>query len=65
MTIPAEKPFITLSGSDAKNTVITWNDSAKSKGGTYNTATVTVHASDFTATKITIQVRYLNRLLIS
>ena len=59
MTIPAEKPFISLNGLDALNTVITWNDSANSDHGTYISATVTVYASDFIARKITIQVRYL------
>eukprot|EP00253_Pinus_taeda_P007511 PITA_07511 len=58
VTIPAEKPFITLSGLDAKNTVITWNDSAKLCKGTYYSATVSVYASDFTARKITIQNSY-------
>eukprot|EP00253_Pinus_taeda_P026480 PITA_26480 len=55
VTIPAEKPFITLIGMDAKSTIITWNDSAESTGGTYNSATVTVLASDFTAKQIAIQ----------
>lgn len=60
MTIPAEKPFIILSGSGANNSFITWNDNAKSNGGTYYCATVSVFASDFTARYITIQVfRYL------
>jgi len=58
VTIPAEKPFVRLSGSDANSTVITWNDSAKSSGGTYYSATVSVYASDFTATKITIKNSY-------
>ena len=47
--VPAEKPFITLVGSDANNTIITWNDSAKSTAGTDFTATVTVLAADFIA----------------
>eukprot|EP00253_Pinus_taeda_P008082 PITA_08082 len=58
VTIPANKPFITLSGLDAQNTVITWNDSAKSSNGTVYSATVTVYASDFTARNITIQNSY-------
>lgn len=56
VTIPADKPFIVLSGSGANNTVITWNDSAKSSGGTFYSATVSVFASDFMARYITIQV---------
>ena len=58
MTVPAEKPFITLVGSDANNTIITWNDSAKSTAGTDFTATVTVLAADFIARQITIQNTY-------
>eukprot|EP00253_Pinus_taeda_P008730 PITA_08730 len=58
VTIPAEKPFITLSGSDAQKTVIIWNDCAKSSGGTYYSATLSVYASDFTARNITIQNSY-------
>lgn len=58
VTIPADKPFIILSGSGANNTVITWNDSAKSSGGTYYSATVSVYASDFMARYITIQNSY-------
>lgn len=58
VTIPAEKPFIILSGTTANNTVITWNDNAKSTGGTYYSATVSVFASDFMARYITIQNSY-------
>eukprot|EP00253_Pinus_taeda_P012270 PITA_12270 len=58
VTIPAEKPFIILTGTTANNTVITWNDSAKSTGGTYYSATVSVFASDFMARYITIQNSY-------
>jgi len=58
VTIPAEKPFVRVSGSDANSTVISWNDSAKSSGGTYYSATVSVYASDFTARKITITNSY-------
>eukprot|EP00253_Pinus_taeda_P007155 PITA_07155 len=55
VTIPADKPFIVLSGSGANNTVITWNDSVESSGGTFYSATVSVFASDFMAKYITIQ----------
>jgi pectin methylesterase-like acyl-CoA thioesterase len=65
VTISEDKPFITLRGSGAKSTVITWNDNAKSSGGTYNSGTVSVLASDFIARDITIEVRYFNCLLIS
>ena len=56
--IPAEKLFIILSGSGANNTIITWNDSEKSSGGTYYCATVYVFASDFMARYITIPNSY-------
>jgi pectin methylesterase-like acyl-CoA thioesterase len=58
VNIPADKPFITLVGSDAQNTIITWNDSAKSSSGTYYSATVSVYASDFVARDITIENSY-------
>lgn len=66
VTIPKEKPFITLKGSGAKNTVISWNADAQSSGGTYNSGTVTVLASDFKARDITFEViSYVNCLLKS
>eukprot|EP00253_Pinus_taeda_P023601 PITA_23601 len=55
VTIPKRKPFITLSGSDAKSTIISWNDTARSANGTFFSATVTVSASDFIARDITIE----------
>lgn len=58
VTIPAEKPFIILSGLNASSTIITWNDNAQSTGGTFYSATVTVFASDFIARYITIQNSY-------
>lgn len=58
VTVPAAKTFIILSGVSANNTIITWNDSATSTGGTFYSATVTVFASDFIARYITIQNSY-------
>lgn len=58
VNIPADKPFITLVGSGAQNTIITWNDNAKSSSGTYYSATVSVYASDFVARDITIENSY-------
>lgn len=58
VAIPAEKPFIILSGSSANTTIISWNDNAQSTGGTFYSATVTVSASDFIARYITIQNSY-------
>jgi pectin methylesterase-like acyl-CoA thioesterase len=43
VTIPAKKLFIILSGSGANNTIITWNDSEKSSGGTYYCTTMYVY----------------------
>ncbi|GLJ39180.1 hypothetical protein SUGI_0798720 [Cryptomeria japonica] len=58
VTIPVEKPYIILSGRNASNTVITWNENAGATGGTYFCATMTVLASDFVARFITIQNSY-------
>lgn len=50
--VPADKPFITLSGTEASNTIIT-----SSEGGDITESpTVTVLASDFVARYLTIQV---------
>eukprot|EP00253_Pinus_taeda_P001067 PITA_01067 len=56
--IPLGMSHITLTGSGSDTTVITWNDDARSSGGTFLTATVNVLASDFTARDITIQNSY-------
>lgn len=52
VTVPADKPFITISGTKAAQTVITWNDSEN----IFECATFTVLASDFVARYLTIQV---------
>ncbi|KAL9234699.1 hypothetical protein vseg_009537 [Gypsophila vaccaria] len=54
ITIPADKPLITLSGRNAETTVITWNDS----GDIIKSATFTVLASDFVGRHLTIQNTY-------
>nr|XP_043616019.1 putative pectinesterase 11 [Erigeron canadensis] len=51
---PAEKPFITLSGTEGSNTTITWNDS----GEIFESPTLSVMASDFVARYLTIQVSF-------
>ncbi|PWA51996.1 pectinesterase 11 [Artemisia annua] len=51
LVVPADKPFITLSGTDASNTIITWNDG----GRIFDSATLSVMASDFVAIALTIQ----------
>ncbi|KAK9940576.1 hypothetical protein M0R45_017230 [Rubus argutus] len=43
VTVPADKPFITISGTKAADTVITWNDS----GEIFDSPTFSVLASDF------------------
>lgn len=52
VVVPANKPFITISGRRAADTIISWNDSKN----TYNSATLAVLASDFVGRYLTIQV---------
>ncbi|MQL97140.1 hypothetical protein Taro_029823 [Colocasia esculenta] len=55
--VPVDKPFITLSGTNATstaNTIITWSDG----GNTFQSATVTILASDFVGRYLTIQNTY-------
>ncbi|KAJ6402820.1 hypothetical protein OIU84_014849 [Salix udensis] len=51
IVVPADKPFITLSGTQPSNTTITWNDG----GNIMDSPTLTVLASDFVARYLTIQ----------
>lgn len=50
--VPADKPYVTLSGSDAFKTIITWNDT----GEIYDSPTMAVLASSFVGRYLTIQV---------
>ena len=52
LQVPADKPFITLSGTLASNTIITWGDS----GEIIQSATLSVFASYFVARSLTVQV---------
>lgn len=52
IAVPADKPFITLSGTHAKSTIITWNEG----WNTMESPTVSVLASDFVGRHLTIQV---------
>ncbi|MBA0757734.1 hypothetical protein Gotri_020802 [Gossypium trilobum] len=52
--VPANKPFITISGSNPNATVITWNDG----GNIFESPTFSVLASDFVAQYLTIQNTY-------
>ncbi|KAI9182450.1 hypothetical protein LWI28_025512 [Acer negundo] len=51
IVVPADKPFITVSGTQPSNTIITSSDG----GEIYETATFTVLATDFVARFLTIQ----------
>ncbi|KAK8562957.1 hypothetical protein V6N13_018491 [Hibiscus sabdariffa] len=51
IVVPAEKPFITLSGSQATDTLITWSE----RGEIFDSATLTVLASDFVGRYLTVQ----------
>jgi pectinesterase len=52
IVVPADKPFITLSGTQASNTIITWGDT----GEIIESGTLSVFASDFVGRFLTIQV---------
>ncbi|MBA0566344.1 hypothetical protein Golob_011173, partial [Gossypium lobatum] len=52
IVVPADKPFITLSGSKPNGTVITGSDS----GNIFESATFTVLSSNFVGRYLTIQV---------
>ncbi|MCL7027889.1 hypothetical protein MKW94_023769 [Papaver nudicaule] len=51
IVVPADRPFITLSGMDAKTTIITWDDG----GDIYQSPTFSVFASNFVGRYLTIQ----------
>ncbi|KAM0011106.1 putative pectinesterase [Helianthus debilis subsp. tardiflorus] len=57
IVVPADKPFITLSGTAGTNTTITWNDG----GDIFDCPTVSVMASDFVAKYLTIQNEFGTR----
>ena len=49
--MPADKPYITLSGTQASDTIITWNDGKE----IYDSPTLSVLASDFVGRYLTIE----------
>ncbi|KAI3712204.1 hypothetical protein L1987_70755 [Smallanthus sonchifolius] len=51
IVVSADKPFITLSGTEGANTTITWNDG----GDIFDSPTLSVLASDFVARYLTIR----------
>ncbi|XP_021831927.1 putative pectinesterase 11 [Prunus avium] len=52
--VPADKPFIKMSGTNAEQTIVTWNQA----GWINQTAVFAVWASDFTGRQLTIQNTY-------
>ncbi|KAM6565043.1 hypothetical protein CsatB_025041 [Cannabis sativa] len=54
VVVPADKPYITISGTKASVTIITWNDS----GDIFDSPTFSVLASDFVGRYLTIQNTY-------
>jgi len=52
VVIPAEKPYITLSGTQASNTFLIWSDGED----ILESPTLTIFASDFVCRFLTIQV---------
>eukprot|EP00253_Pinus_taeda_P003896 PITA_03896 len=53
--IPEGKSFITLVGSGSQSTIISWDDCSGTSGRTFNSATLSVFATDFVAKSITIE----------
>lgn len=54
IVVPVDKPFITISGSNPHDTIITWDDS----GNIFESPTFAILANDFVARSLTIQVNY-------
>ncbi|MHA7583810.1 pectinesterase family protein [Paenibacillus vandeheii] len=55
ITFPANKPNISLIGESALETILTYDDTASSAGGTTNSASVYVKGKNFKAENITIR----------
>ena len=58
VTVPQDRARVTFLGSDAANTVITFNAGAKDVGGTFFSSTVDVEGSQFEAANITFENSY-------
>src|SRR3954453_9988642 len=56
--IPQDRPRVTLRGTDAAATIITFNAGAKDVGGTFFSSTVEVQGAEFEATDITFENTY-------
>ncbi|KAJ8441992.1 hypothetical protein Cgig2_020137 [Carnegiea gigantea] len=61
IVVPADKPFITLSGTQASDTIITWNDGHE----IYDSPTLSVLASDFVGRYLTIEANCISILLMT
>ncbi|XP_074278848.1 putative pectinesterase 11 [Silene latifolia] len=57
IVVPADKPYITLSGTQATDTIITWNDGES----IYESPTVSILASDFVGRYLTFENYYGSR----
>lgn len=62
VVIPADKPYITLSGTQASNTFLIWSDGED----ILESPTLTIFASDFVCRFLTIQVNlhHIHRIYI-
>jgi len=58
VTIPQDRPRVTLLGTDSATTVITFNAGAKDVGGTFFSSTVDVEGAEFEAANITFENSY-------
>lgn len=56
VTIPKIKPNITFQGQGMQTTAISWNATANSSGGTFNSASVSVFSDNFIAKNISFMV---------
>jgi pectinesterase len=58
INVPASKPFITFRGDDARETILTFNLSAKDAGDTRRSMSTYIGGSDFRAENITFENTY-------
>lgn len=66
LSIPSNKPFVTLVGEDAATTILTYDNSSGTKlpsgeeMGTQNSASLTISATDFQAQNLTLANTHVN-----
>jgi pectinesterase len=58
VTVPKEKPFLTMRGDDAASTILTFHNSAATAGGTSKSASVYIWGDDFNAENLTFENSY-------